>query len=67
MPGKYNIVQDTMTKNELKVDGFDIVKEQEKDEVLLDLKNRLPKGDVTSVDYSRHLVLDDTLLLTFLM
>ena len=27
MPGKYNIVQDTLTKNELKVDIFDIVKE----------------------------------------
>ena len=31
-------MQDTLTKNELKVDGFDIVKEQEKDEILLDLK-----------------------------
>ena len=31
MPGKYNIVWDTLTKNELKVDGFDIVKEHEKD------------------------------------
>ena len=61
MPGKYNIVQDTLTKNELKVDGFDIVKEQEKDEVLLNLKNRLQKGDVTSAHYSRHVVLDDTL------
>ena len=44
MPGKYNIVQDTLTKNELKVDGFDIVKGQEKDEILLDLKVRLQKG-----------------------
>ena len=50
-----------MTKNELKVDGFDIVKEQEKDEILLDLKNQLQKGDVTSANYSRHVVLDDTL------
>ena len=48
MPAKYNIVQDTLTKNELKVDGFDIVKEQEKDEILLDLKIRFQKGDVTS-------------------
>ena len=61
MPGMYNIVQDTLTKNELKVDGFDIVKEQEKDEILLDLKNRLQKGDVTSADYSKYVVLDDTL------
>ena len=61
MPGKYNIVQDTLTKNELKVDGFDIVKEQEKDEILLDLKNRLQKGDATSANYNRHVVLDDTL------
>ena len=30
MPGKYNIVQDTLTKNDLKVDAFDIVKEHEK-------------------------------------
>ena len=35
MPGKYNIVQDTLTKNEPKVDGFDIGKEQEKEEILL--------------------------------
>ena len=61
MPGKYNVVQDTLTKNELKVDGFDTVKEQEKDEVLLNLKNRLQKGDVTSANYSRHVVWDDTL------
>ena len=61
MSGKYNIVQDTLTKNELKVDGFDIVKEQEKDEVLLNLKNRFQKVDVTSANYSRHVVLDDTL------
>ena len=61
MPGKYNILQDTLTKNELKVVGFDIVKEQEKDEVLFDLKIRLQKGDVASADYSRHVVLDDTL------
>ena len=61
MPGKYNIVQDTWTKNELKLDGFDIVKEQEKDEVLLDLKIRLQKGDVTSAYYSRQVLLDDTL------
>ena len=61
MPGTYNVVQDTLTKNELKVDGFDIVKEQEKDEILLDLKNRLQKGDVTSANYSRHVVFDDTL------
>ena len=61
MPGKYNIVQGTLTKNGLKVDGFDTVKEQEKDEIILDLKIRLQKGDVTSADYSRHVVLDDTL------
>ena len=61
LPGKYNIVHATLTKNELKVDGFDIVKEQEKDEVLLDLKNRLQKGDVTSPNYSKHVVLDNTL------
>ena len=30
-------------------------------EQLLDLKIRLQKGDVTSPDYSRHVVLDDTL------
>ena len=54
MPGKYDIVQDTLTKKEVKVDGFDIVKEQEKDEILLYLKVRLQKGDVTSADYSRH-------------
>ena len=34
LPGKYNIVQDTLTKNGLKVDGFDIVMEQEIDEIL---------------------------------
>ena len=61
MPGKYNIAQDTLTKNELKVDGFDIDKEQEKDEILLDLRNRLQKGDVTSADYSKHVGLDNTL------
>ena len=61
MPVKYSTVQDTLTKNELKVDGFDIVKEQEKDEILLDLKNRLQKGNVTSADYSKHVVLDNTL------
>ena len=61
MPSRYNTVQDTLTKKELKVDGFDIVKEQEKDEILLDLKIRLQKGDVTSADYSRHVVLDDML------
>ena len=61
MPGKYNIVQDTLTKNELRVDGFNIVKEEEKDEILLSLKIRLQKSDVTSADYSRHVVLDDTL------
>ena len=61
MPGKYNIVQDTLMKNELKVDRFDIVKEQEKDEILLDLKNRLQKGDVTSADYSKCIVLDNKL------
>ena len=61
MPCKYNIVQDTLTKNEWKVDGFDIVKEQEKNKILLDLQIRLQKGDVTSADYSRHVVLDDTL------
>ena len=43
MPGKYNIVQDTLTKNGLKEDGFVIVKEQEKNEILLDLKIRLQK------------------------
>ena len=58
---KYNIVQDTLTKNELKVDGCNIGKQQEKDDILLDLKIRLQKGDVTSADYSRHVVLDDTL------
>ena len=61
MPGKYNIVQDTLTKNELTVDGFDIIKEHERDKTLLDLKIRLQKGDVTSADYSRHVVLDNTL------
>ena len=54
-------MQDTLTKKELKVDGFDIGKEQEKDEILLDLKIRPQKGDVTSADYSKHVVLDDTL------
>ena len=43
MPGMYNIVQDTLTKTHLKVDGFDIVKEQEKDEVLLALTNQTSK------------------------
>ena len=50
-----------MRKNELKVDGFDIVKEQEKDVILLDLKIRLQKGVVTSADCSRHLGFDETL------
>ena len=59
--GKYNLVQDPLTKEELKVTGFDIIKEQEKDDILLDLKVRLQKGDVTSSDYSRHVVLDDIL------
>ena len=38
MPSKYNVVQDSLTKEELKVSGFDIVREQEKDKVLSDLK-----------------------------
>ena len=54
MPSKYNVVQDSLTKEELKVSGFDIVKEQEKDKVLFDLKIRLQKGNVTSTDYSHH-------------
>ena len=61
MPSKYNVVQDSLTKEELKVSGFDIVKEQEKDKVLFDLKIRLQKGNVTSTDYSHHVVLDDIL------
>ena len=61
MPGKYNVVQDSLTKEELKVSGFDIVKEQEKDKTLSDLKIRLQKGDVTSTDYSHHVVLDHIL------
>ena len=61
MPGKYNIVKDTLTKNELKVDEFDIVKEQENDEILLDLRIRLQKGDVISADYRIHVVLNETL------
>ena len=61
MPGKYNVVQDSLTKEELKVSGFDIVKEQEKDKILSDLKIRLQKGDVTSTDYSCHVVLDHIL------
>ena len=61
LPGRYDIVQDPLTKEELKVNGFDIVKEQEKDKVLLDLKIRLQKGDISSADYSRHVVLDDIL------
>ena len=48
--GKYNLVQDRLTKEELKVTGFDIIKEKEKDDILLDLKVRLQKGDVTSSD-----------------
>ena len=65
MPGRYNTVQDTMTKNDLKVDGFDIVKKQQNDEILLDLKIRLQKGDVTSANYSRHVILDNTLYYIF--
>ena len=61
LPGRYDIIQDPLTKEELKVNGFNIVKEQEKDKVLLDLKIRLQKGDASSADYSRHVVLDDIL------
>ena len=65
MPGKYITVQYTLTKTKLKVDRFDIVKEKEKAEILLDLKIRFQKGDVTSVNYSKHVVLDNTLILHF--